>query len=171
MGNCPTCSPEQAGKSLDPLCNGKRMWTTFLFSSFAVLLGGWVIVVIYEVLKRLFAKWRHDRRPTKMKKVSRSNKIHKTPQSCTLSFLMQVRSRRQGFTDDDAVSDYDFGWLTEIKEYENNIISGQTKIGKTFVSILGKMYTNFSSLLQVTVIFLCSIASLTLYCVDTQHNA
>jgi hypothetical protein len=78
MGNCPTCSPEQAGKSLDPLCNGKRMWTTFLFSSFAVLLGGWVIVVIYEVLKRLFAKWRHDRRPTKMKKVSRSNKIHKT---------------------------------------------------------------------------------------------
>jgi len=47
-----------------------------------------------------------------------------------------VRSLRQGFhDDDDGAAEYDSNWLTEIKEWENNVISGKTKMGKTFVGI------------------------------------
>lgn len=51
---------------------------------------------------------------------------------------MQVRSSRQKFCDDDYAAGHDINWLNEIKEWENNIISGQTKMGKTFVNIILK---------------------------------
>ena len=58
MGNCPTTPSESASKSLDPLCNGERMWTTFLFSSLFTLFGGWFIILIYDGLKALVIKQR-----------------------------------------------------------------------------------------------------------------
>jgi hypothetical protein len=98
MGNCPNCSLEHSNKSLDPFCNEKRMWTRFLFSSFAVLCGGWIIIFIYDLISILFTKWCRNQPST------RNENSH-------------------------------FNWLTEIKEWINSIISGQTKMGKTFVSI------------------------------------
>lgn len=130
MGNCPNCSLEHSNKSLDPFCNEKRMWTTFIFSSFAVLFGGWIIIFIYDLLR----KW----------------------------------CRNQSSTRNDL--DNHFNWLTEIKEWINNIISGQTKMGKTFVSISKEDISSTDLFLQVTLIFFCSIASLILYCMDTKHN-
>ncbi len=140
MGNCPTCSLEHEHKSLDPLCNGKRMWTTFLFSSLVLLLGGSVIIFIYEVIHKLFIKSRRIAFPTRTENVSYFKKVHKVTHSCTLSFLIQIRSLQQQFSDDSDDSDDDatgkpFNWQTEIKEWGNNIISGQTKTGKTFVGI------------------------------------
>ena len=56
MGNCPTTPSESGTKSLDPSCNGQRMWTTFLFSSIFTLFGGWIIILIYDFLKALVTK-------------------------------------------------------------------------------------------------------------------
>ncbi|CAF4892609.1 unnamed protein product [Rotaria socialis] len=133
MTICPACSPEHSNKSLDPLCNGERIWTTFLFTSFGILLGGWVIIFIYEVLSELCFKLQNIR--------SRGTKEN-------------TRLKQKKLLHGDDAADYDCNWLQEIKNWDNNIISGQTKMGKSFV----------------TIIFLCSIASLILYCLDTQKN-
>jgi hypothetical protein len=58
MGNCPTTPSEFTSKSLDPLCHGERMWTTFLFSSLFTLFGGWIIILIYDCIKALVIKQR-----------------------------------------------------------------------------------------------------------------
>jgi hypothetical protein len=58
MGNCSTSSSDSGRQSLDPACNGQRMWTTFLFSSLFTLFGGWSIILIYDFLKALFIKQR-----------------------------------------------------------------------------------------------------------------
>jgi hypothetical protein len=42
---------------------------------------------------------------------------------------------RQESLDEDGAFGYSSNWMNEIKEWENNFISGQTKMGKTFVSI------------------------------------
>ncbi|CAF2072960.1 unnamed protein product [Rotaria magnacalcarata] len=133
MTICPACSPEHSNKSLDPLCNGERIWTTFLFTSFGILLGGWIIIFIYEVLSELCVKLQNIR-------------SHGTKEN--------TRLKQMNLPHGDDAADYDCNWLQEIKSWDNNIISGQTKMGKTFV----------------TIIFLCSIASLILYCLDTQKN-
>lgn len=67
MGNCPTSPSEFSAKSLDPLCNGERMWTTFLFSSLFTLFGGWIIILLYDFLKALLIKQR------RLKLISRIN--------------------------------------------------------------------------------------------------
>jgi hypothetical protein len=56
MGNCPTCSLEVANKSLDPLCQGKRMWKIFILLTLVVLIGGWIIIIIYESFKKFLSK-------------------------------------------------------------------------------------------------------------------
>ncbi|CAF2220758.1 unnamed protein product [Rotaria magnacalcarata] len=149
MTICPACSPEHSNKSLDPLCNGERIWTTFLFTSFGILLGGWIIIFIYEVLSELCVKLQNIR-------------SHGTKEN--------TRLKQMNLPHGDDAADYDCNWLQEIKSWDNNIISGQTKMGKTFVSISDKISHYLLFILQVTIIFLCSIASLILYCLDTQKN-
>jgi hypothetical protein len=58
MGNCSVSSGDTGARSLDPACNGQRMWTTFLFSSLFTLFGGWSIILIYDFLKALVIKQR-----------------------------------------------------------------------------------------------------------------
>jgi len=76
MGNCPTCSLDHANKSLDPMCNGKRMWTTFLFSSFVLLITGGIISIIYKQVQKLSVKLQHRRHLTNTKNVRHSTKIN-----------------------------------------------------------------------------------------------
>jgi hypothetical protein len=76
MGNCPTCSLDHANKSLDPMCNGKRMWITFVFSSFSLLIVGGIISVIYKQVHKLSIKLQHRRHLTNTKNVRHSTKIN-----------------------------------------------------------------------------------------------
>ena len=76
MGNCPTCSLDHANKSLDPMCNGKRMWTTFLFSSFVLLITGGIISIIYKQVQKLSVKLQHRRHVSNTKNVRHSTKIN-----------------------------------------------------------------------------------------------
>jgi hypothetical protein len=80
MGNCPTHPSELPTRSLDPLCHGERMWTTFLFSSLFTLFGGWIIILIYDFLKALVIKRRRIKLISTIKRFSHvteviSNKI------------------------------------------------------------------------------------------------
>ncbi|CAF1087434.1 unnamed protein product [Adineta ricciae] len=144
MGSCPSTPSEFASKSLDPLCNGERMWTTFLFSSLFTLFGGWFIILIYDFTKALAIKPRRLRLISAVKHLLRINDFSTRRPSLPYT----VSNRRN----DEENEDY-FSWLQAIKEWENNLISGQTKMGKTLVGI----------------IFIGSIASLILYFVDTKN--
>ena len=115
MGNCPTCSAEHVTKSLDPLCQGRRMWTAFLFSSFSILLGGWMLMRICDVIQRLFDRWNSTRHSSGRKKMTRSR-----------------RKGRDLYDVDDTV-DQASELLNDIKEWDSSLISGKTKLGKTFV--------------------------------------
>lgn len=75
MGNCPTAPSESAAKSLDPLCHGERMWTTFLFSSLFTLFGGWIIILIYDFIKALVIKTRRSKLLTTLKRFSHINEV------------------------------------------------------------------------------------------------
>ena len=70
MGNCPTTLNESASRSLDPLCHGERMWTTFLFSSLFTLFGGWIIILIYDFLKALVIERRREKLVSTIKRYS-----------------------------------------------------------------------------------------------------
>ncbi|CAF4629289.1 unnamed protein product [Rotaria sp. Silwood1] len=144
MGNCPTTPSEFVARSLDPLCHGQRMWTTFLFSSLFTLFGGWIIILTYDFIKALLIKQR------RLKLISRIKYLSHTEEFSTrrTSLLWTSTDRLNNESNDDY-----FSWLQAIKEWENNLISGQTKMGKTLVGI----------------IFICSIASLVLYFVDTKN--
>ncbi|CAF0908028.1 unnamed protein product [Adineta steineri] len=144
MGNCPTTPSEFASSSLDPLCNGERMWTTFLFSSLFTLFGGWFIILIYDFMKMLLIKRRRSRFIATCKHYSRVNEFSIRRQS--LPWTAPDRGNEE-------LSEDYFSWLQAIKEWENNLISGQTKMGKTLVGV----------------VFICSIASLILYFVDTKN--
>ncbi|CAF1181068.1 unnamed protein product [Adineta steineri] len=123
MGNCPTCSPEYVSKSLDPVCNGTRMWTTFLFSSLVVLFTGSIIICISEAFQILSSKWR-TRHPTRTKNVRHlQSPRHESPDN-----------------HDDITTIHEFNRLNEIKNWQNNFISGQTILGKIFVRIPNKIY-------------------------------
>jgi hypothetical protein len=50
---------------------------------------------------------------------------------------------RQESFDEDVAADYGFNWINEIKEWQINFISGQTKMGKIFVSFLNKIQQSF----------------------------
>jgi hypothetical protein len=75
MGNCPTTPSESSAKSLDPLCHGERMWTTFLFSSLFTLFGGWFIILIYDFIKALAIKQRRLKLLSIIKRVSHANEV------------------------------------------------------------------------------------------------
>jgi hypothetical protein len=75
MGNCPTTPSESAAKSLDPLCNGERMWTTFLFSSLFTLVGGWIIILLYDFLKAIVIKRRRLKLISTIKNLSRIDEV------------------------------------------------------------------------------------------------
>jgi len=75
MGNCPTTPSESATKSLDPLCNGERMWTTFLFSSLFTLFGGWIIILLYDLIKALVIKKRRLKLVTTIKRFKRMHEV------------------------------------------------------------------------------------------------
>ncbi|CAF5088797.1 unnamed protein product, partial [Rotaria magnacalcarata] len=119
------------------------MWTTFLFSSLFTLFGGWILILIYDVTKALLIKQRRLKLVKTLKNFSHGDYCTRRPSS-----LWTSNSR----LNHDASEDY-FSWLQAIKEWENNLISGQTKMGKTLVGI----------------IFICSVASLILYFVDTKN--
>jgi len=76
MGNCSTSSSDSGARSLDPLCNGQRMWTTFLFSSLFTLFGGWSIILIYDFLKALFIKQRRLKLLSSFKRISLINEVN-----------------------------------------------------------------------------------------------
>ncbi|CAM2707141.1 unnamed protein product [Rotaria socialis] len=143
MGNCPTTPNEFATKSLDPLCNGQRMWTTFLFSSLFTLFGGWILILIYDVTKALLIKQRRLKLIKTLKNFSHGDDCTRRPSSLWTSNIHLNHDTSENY----------FSWLQAIKEWENNLISGQTKMGKTLVGI----------------IFICSVASLILYFVDTKN--
>ncbi|CAF3523617.1 unnamed protein product [Rotaria sordida] len=145
MGNCPTTPSEFAARSLDPLCNGQRMWTTFLFSSLFTLFGGWIIILIYDFTKALLIKQRRLKLISTIKYYSHTEEF--TTKRTSLLWTQTDR------LNNDSNEDY-FSWLQAIKEWENNLISGQTKMGKTLVGV----------------IFICSIASLILYFADTKNT-
>lgn len=150
MGNCPTCSVEHVTRSLDPLCQGQRRWTAFLFSSFGILLAGWILMRICDAIQQLFDRWNSTRHSSGKKRVSR-------------------RKGRDLYDADDTV-DQASELLNDIKEWDNSLISGKTKLGKTFVRSFIHSRIHLANLLQVTITFLCSIASLVLYCLDTRYN-
>lgn len=75
MGNCPATPSESTARSLDPLCHGQRMWTTFLFSSLFTLFGGWFIILIYDFLKALIIKPRRMKLFFALKRFSMINKV------------------------------------------------------------------------------------------------
>jgi hypothetical protein len=75
MGNCPTTASESPTRSLDPLCNGTRMWTTFLFSSIFTLFGGWIIILIYDFIKALVITPRRLKLITTIKRLCRMDKV------------------------------------------------------------------------------------------------
>jgi hypothetical protein len=75
MGNCPTAPSEATTKSLDPLCHGTRMWTTFLFSSLFTLFGGWIIILTYDFLKALVIKKRRSKLVATIKRFSRIHDV------------------------------------------------------------------------------------------------
>ena len=100
MGNCPQCSVDDARKSLDPECHGKRMWTTFLGSSFVLLIIGWILIILFEKIQFIFHQW-FTRRSIEQQKYSTD---------------ISIENR-----------------LLKMKKSLKNIISGKTKIGKTFV--------------------------------------
>ncbi|CAF1402831.1 unnamed protein product [Rotaria magnacalcarata] len=137
MTICPACSPEHSNKSLDPLCNGERIWTTFLFTSFGILLGGWIIIFIYEVLSELCVKLQNIR-------------SHGTKENTHL--------KQMNLPHGDDAADYDCNWLQEIKSWDNNIISGQTKMGKTFVKINSLNYRTQFRYMESCTIFRKSIS-------------
>ncbi|CAF4352276.1 unnamed protein product, partial [Rotaria sp. Silwood2] len=145
MGYCPTPPSEFAARNLDPLCNGQRMWTTFLFSSFFTLFGGWILILTYDFIKALLIKRRRLKLISVIKRLSHTEEF-----STRRASLLWTSTDR---FNNDANEDY-FSWLQAIKEWENNLISGQTKMGKTLVGV----------------IFICSIASLVLYFVDTRNT-
>ncbi|CAF3436915.1 unnamed protein product, partial [Rotaria socialis] len=142
MTICPACSPEHSNKSLDPLCNGERIWTTFLFTSFGILLGGWVIIFIYEVLSELCFKLQNIR--------SRGTKEN-------------TRLKQKKLLHGDDAADYDCNWLQEIKNWDNNIISGQTKMGKSFFAVAKSKRRFWFSLYSVVDIFTISSSFLAFY--------
>ncbi|UJR26310.1 hypothetical protein I4U23_007648 [Adineta vaga] len=144
MGSCPSAPTEFATNSLDPLCNGERMWTTFLFSSLFTLFGGWFIILIYDFTKALIIKPRRLKLIAAVKHLCRVNDF--SVRRPSLPYTVSNRGN------DETNEDY-FSWLQAVKEWENNLISGQTKMGKTLVGI----------------IFIGSIASLILYFVDTKN--
>lgn len=75
MGNCPTTPSEFAVQSHSTLCNGERMWTTFLFSSLFTLFGGWIIILLYDFLKALVVKSRRSEMISIIKRYSRRNEV------------------------------------------------------------------------------------------------
>lgn len=75
MGNCPTTPNGLVSKSLDPLCHGERMWTTFLCSSLFTLFGGWIIILIYDFVKAIVIKRRRLQLLTNIKRFSRINDV------------------------------------------------------------------------------------------------
>ncbi len=75
MGNCPTTPSEFAVQSHGTLCNGERMWTTFLFSSLFTLFGGWIIILLYDFLKALVVKSRRSEMISIIKRYSRRNEV------------------------------------------------------------------------------------------------
>ncbi|CAM4840941.1 unnamed protein product [Rotaria magnacalcarata] len=142
MTICPACSPEHSNKSLDPLCNGERIWTTFLFTSFGILLGGWIIIFIYEVLSELCVKLQNIR-------------SHGTKENTHL--------KQMNLPHGDDAADYDCNWLQEIKSWDNNIISGQTKMGKTFFAVAKSKRRFWFSLYSIVDIFTISPSFLAFY--------
>ncbi|CAF0949052.1 unnamed protein product [Adineta ricciae] len=131
MGNCPTCSVETSNINLDPLCNGQRVWPLFLFSSCVVLCSGWMTIFIFDLVKKVCDICRRK------------------------GLSSKIESRKRRVVDDDDMSIQESNWLNDMKDWGNSFISGQTKMGKTFVII----------------IFFCNIASLVLYCMDTKRNS
>ena len=105
MGNCPACSIEESNKNLDPQCFGKRMWITFIFSSFILFISGFIIILISTLIRKLLYKYNQKR-------------------------LSTINSIEDEFFEYDQSN---INWITKIKEWENNIISGKTILGKTFV--------------------------------------
>ena len=77
MGNCPTTPSESAMKSLDPHCEGTRMWTTFLFSSLFTLFGGWIIILLYDFIKALVIKPRRLKLWAIIKRICHLNEVVK----------------------------------------------------------------------------------------------
>lgn len=146
MGFCPTTPSGASNTSLDPQCHGQRMWTTFLFSSLFTLFGGWLIIVIYDTIKAMVSPARRSKVLLTIKRYANIREVNKDF-LCFSDFFLKLFSivfkkfsPRRGSLPwsqvnrvQDSSSDDYFSWLQAIKEWENNLISGQTKMGKTLV--------------------------------------
>ena len=109
MGNCPTCTVETSNTNLDPLCNGQRVWPLFLFASCAVLCSGWMTIFIFNLTKKVCDICRRK------------------------GLSSKTESRKRRVVNDDNMSIEKSNWLNDMKDWGNSFISGQTKMGKTFV--------------------------------------
>lgn len=57
MLNCPRCSLEESNGSVDPLCNGERMWIFFVLCSLLVISGGWSFTLLIQFGSDLVKKY------------------------------------------------------------------------------------------------------------------